>query len=246
MRVTSPSITGPSTSMLSAISRSPAACMSTQPPPRGPPPLSPMLLVSDAGVLSLYSFSASIAGLFTSGEYLNDLASPFSVSYQDVVEISLAVDSALALGVGWGVASALTGVVCNQDWLGLDEENFRTAPLGLPGLLSNWLLFWPLAEALKALAAWGLATSWPATVTASGVGGGAGAAAAAAAAIGNVGVAGGGAELVHFIGASVGTAEPVSAALDVVARTALSDGSSSLIVLVLWRWWLLSWSQRFR
>ena len=44
-----------------------------------------MLLVSDAGVLSLYSFSASIAGLFTSGEYLNDLASPFSVSYQDVV-----------------------------------------------------------------------------------------------------------------------------------------------------------------
>ena len=36
-----------------------------------PEPLSPGLLATDGAICMLYSFSASIAGLFTSGEYMS-------------------------------------------------------------------------------------------------------------------------------------------------------------------------------
>ena len=156
------------TTMLSTPSRSAPLAMMARPPDQKMP-LEPMLLLADAGVLALYSISSSIAALFTSGEWVNELGNPLAASTQDFIEISLAIDSAVALGMGWCLAAAITGTICSKDWFGLDDERYKEAPLGLPGLLSNWLVFWPLAEALKAIAAYGLAASWPATLDANGV-----------------------------------------------------------------------------
>lgn len=240
------------TTMLSTPSRIAPLAMMARPPDQKMP-LEPMLLLADAGVLALYSISSSIAALFASGEWVNELGNPLAASTQDFIEISLAIDSAVALGMGWCLAAAITGTICSKDWFGLDDERYKEAPLGLPGLLSNWLVFWPLAEALKAIAAYGLAASWPATLDANGVADTVSTSAAALELFGSAGNAAaamgsssGSGDLVHFLGASPGTAAPTSAALDVIARTAASDGSNSLIALVLFRWWLLAWAQRFR
>ena len=185
-----------------------------------PPPLSGPLLLADSGMLSLYSMSASITGLFTSGEYLEPPG--LAVSAQDFVEISLAFDQAAALALGWCVASALTGIVCSESWFNIEGDEHRQAPLGIAGLLSNWVVSWPLGIALKATAAYGLALTHSASVVSS---------------------AG---SLVYFLGASSYATDPASAAADLVLRTAGSDGAGALLVLTLWRTWLLRWTGRLR
>ena len=130
--------------------------MSASPPPPPPPPPTPLsagLLVTDGAVCMLYSFSSSIAGLFTSGEYLEPT---LDVTAQDVVDLAVAFDSALALALGWCLASAVTGCVCSEDWFGLPAEEHAGSALGVKDVLKNWIVGWPLGELLRALALFGI------------------------------------------------------------------------------------------
>jgi hypothetical protein len=54
-------------------------------------------------------------------------------------------------------ARAVTGV-CSAEWLGLPSEEHEASLLGAKGVWANWLLGFPLGEALKAFALFGVAT----------------------------------------------------------------------------------------
>ena len=243
--------------------RAPFACMCEPPPPPPQTPLSSSLLAIDGALLFCYSLSASIAALFTSGEYLE----PAIVQPSDFIDITLALDSAASLALGWGVASVATGV-CSEDWLGLDADEHVKAPLGLAGVLSNWLLAWPLGVALKCLAAYGLAyeeggaagiESWRQVLE--------GAAATAAAQMETAAVGVDAAPeaassallasepMVGMVGSSVLPNAPLDAAGDASAvlasmfdaNAAAMDGAGMLIVIFVWRSWLLSfWTGGWR
>ena len=119
-----------------------------------PPPLSAGLLATDGAVCALYSLFSSIFGLFSSGEYLSPT---LAVTAQDLVDVVVAFDSASALALGWCLASAVTGCICSQDWFSLPADQHQGSALGVKGLLTNWLVGFPLGEVLKALALYGIA-----------------------------------------------------------------------------------------
>lgn len=133
---------------------------SPPPPPPTPTPLSAGLLITDGSVCTLYSFSSSIAGLFTSGEYLE---ATLDVTAQDIVDLAVAFDSALALALGWCLASAVTGV-CSEEWWSLSAEDHSSSALGVSGVLRNWIVGWPLGELLRTLALAGIVGGGWATV----------------------------------------------------------------------------------
>ena len=171
-------------------------------PPPPPPPLSSLLLATDGSILLSYSLSASIARLFTSGEYIEvmDTSRPF-VEFKDFVDIVFVFDSAAALALGWLLAGAVSGV-CSVDWLALPADEHDKSALGLYRVLPTWLLAWPLSEGFKAVAGEGI-KSWSMWTT-------------------------GGAFLQN-----------------VDASSAAVDGVALLIVIVLWRKWLLGWVNRW-
>jgi len=130
--------------------------MASPPPPPAP---SAGLLATDGAVLMLYSFSASIAGLFTSGEFLEP---SLMVTSQDLVDLVVAFDSAGALALGWCLASIVTNV-CAQEWLELPPDAHTGSVLGVKGVLQNWLLGFPLGLALRAMALLAMSTGGWAT-----------------------------------------------------------------------------------
>jgi hypothetical protein len=136
----------------------PAVPLAVMRMPPSPPPLSGFLAATDSAVLFCYSLSASIADLFTSGEYMQ----PPVVAFQDVIDITRALDYAVALALGWLLASAASGL-CSFEWMALPFEEHRRSALGLHRMLPTWLLAWPLGEAFKyatalSIAQWSTAT----------------------------------------------------------------------------------------
>ena len=111
--------------------------------------------------------------------------------------MAVAFDSALALALGWCLASVVTGV-CSQDWLALSADEHAGSVLGVKGILSNWLLGFPLGEVIKALALYSVfAGGWASTP-------------------------------------GVSPAE--------IASSVALDGAGTLVVITLWRRWLVTWS----
>ena len=122
-------------------------------PPPPPPPLSPLLLATDGAMLSIYSLSASLSDLLSSGDL--DLGLPIA-TLQDLVDIATALDRAAAVAVAWLLAAVFTGA-CAVDWLVLPAEEQQRSAFGLRGVLPAWALAWPLGEALKYVSAIGIA-----------------------------------------------------------------------------------------
>ena len=78
------------------------------------------------------------------------------------VDLAVAFDSAVALALGWCLASAITGV-CAQDWVALPADKHANSVLGVNGVTANWLLAFPLGQLLKGVALYGVfASGWAA------------------------------------------------------------------------------------
>ena len=151
---------------------------------------------TDAAVLFCYSLSGSIAELFTSGEYLT----PPGAGIGDLIDITRALDYAVALALGWLLACAASGM-CSFEWMALPFDEHRRSALGLYRMLPTWVLAWPLSEALKYAASLGIA-QWSTATTGSGV-------------------------------------------LGMNMDTVAIDGAGVLLVMAIWRNWLLCWANRW-
>ena len=75
---------------------------------------------------------------------------------RNAVDLAVAIDGAAALALGWCLASVLTGV-CRESWFALTAEEHSSSALGVKGVLENWLVGFPIGEAMKALALFGVA-----------------------------------------------------------------------------------------
>ena len=126
----------------------PLSLRRSPPQPPEPSPISLQLCLLDGNVLLCYSMLSSIAGLFSSGEFLE----PPVVTAQDFVDISAAFGSASTLVVAWLIAASLCGA-CREDWFALEGDEHRQAPLGASRLLASWAASVPIVLMLRAAAA---------------------------------------------------------------------------------------------
>ena len=137
----------------SVMMAAPRSIVTMASPESEPPPLDTGLLAADGGICLLYSFSSSIAALFTSGEFLDP---SLVVSSRDLVDLTVAFDSATALALGWCLACAIAPTGVCADWLGRPLEEHAASALGVKGVFANWLIGFPLGEILKAIALYGI------------------------------------------------------------------------------------------
>mmetsp|Transcript_2013 Transcript_2013/g.5660 ORF Transcript_2013/g.5660 Transcript_2013/m.5660 type:complete len:411 (+) Transcript_2013:125-1357(+) len=114
-----------------------------------PARLSPMLVVLDSCVLTLYALFFAIVGLCFSGEAF---VPPGLPTLQDAKEIAFTFDTCASHVVAWGVSAAASGALA-EDWLSLPADEHASAPGGVARVVVAWLLSVPLFEFLRALAA---------------------------------------------------------------------------------------------
>ena len=237
--------------------RAPFACMCEPPPPPPPQtPLSSSLLAIDGALLLPLAPASTRA--FTSGD-----TEPAIVQPSDFIDITLALDSAAArtrLGRRERCDRRLLRGLARPR-----RSRALKAPLGLAGVLSNWLLAWPLGVApvprcvrprlrggrrgrdreLAVVLEGAAATAAAQMETA---------AVADAAPSGVLGAAGS-EPMVGMVGSSALPNAPLDAAGDASAvlasmfdaNAAAMDGAGMLIVIFVWRSWLLSfWTGGWR